>query len=67
MWETDWDRPTALVMGSEGSGLSHSVATACDTFARIPMRGPADSLNVSVATGILLTEATKPRVAAGAE
>jgi len=62
MWATDWDRPTALVMGSEGSGLSHSVANACDTFTRIPMRGPADSLNVSVATGILLTEATKPRV-----
>lgn len=62
MWDTEWDRPTTLVMGSEGRGLSHSVATACDTFARIPMRGPADSLNVSVATGILLTEATKPRV-----
>ena len=64
LWETDWDRPTALVIGSEGSGLSYSVAEACDAFAAIPMRGPADSLNVSVATGILLTEAIKLRVQA---
>ena len=62
MWDTDWDRPIVLVMGSEGSGLSSEVAAACDAFAHIPMRGPAESLNVSVATGILLTEAIKPRV-----
>ncbi|MES3628552.1 MAG: 23S rRNA (guanosine(2251)-2'-O)-methyltransferase RlmB [Longimonas sp.] len=66
MWDTDWDRPIALVMGSEGTGLTSGVANACDLFARIPMRGAADSLNVSVATGILLTEATKPRVQAAA-
>lgn len=66
MWDTDWDRPIALVMGSEGTGLTSGVANACDLFARIPMRGAADSLNVSVATGILLTEATRPRVQAAA-
>ena len=62
LWEVDWDRPLAVVMGSEGEGLATDVSEACDVLASIPMRGPAESLNVSVATGILLFAAARPRI-----
>ena len=57
----DWDRPTALVVGGEGGGLSVTVRKACDALVRIPLRGPAESLNASVAAGILLFEAVRNR------
>ena len=57
----DWNRPVALAIGSEGSGLSAKVRRACDVLVRIPMRGPAESLNASVAAGILLFEAARYR------
>ncbi|MFQ5569074.1 MAG: 23S rRNA (guanosine(2251)-2'-O)-methyltransferase RlmB [Rhodothermales bacterium] len=60
-WEMDWDRPLALVMGSEGKGLRPRVADACDYRVSIPMRGNAESLNVSVAAGILLFAAAHTR------
>jgi TrmH family RNA methyltransferase len=47
-------RPTLIVMGTEQSGLSPEVAAACDLNVKIPMRGRADSLNLSVATGIMI-------------
>lgn len=62
VWDMDWDRPLALVMGSEGSGLSKRVADACDYLVSIPLRGPAESLNVSVAAGILLFAAARSRL-----
>lgn len=61
-WAMDWDRPTALVIGSEGEGLDPAVREVCDRLVAIPMRGPAESLNVSVAAGILLFTAARPRV-----
>jgi len=61
LWEADWDRPMVVVLGSEGEGLAPDVAEACDDLVSIPMRGPAESLNVSVATGMLLFEAARPR------
>lgn len=61
-WETDWDRPMAIVMGSEGRGLRRSVAEACDFLVSIPLTGPAESLNVSVAAGILLAAASRSRL-----
>jgi 23S rRNA (guanosine2251-2'-O)-methyltransferase len=51
--------PTALVMGSEGSGLSRLIKESCDGIISIPMAGHLDSLNVSVAAGILLYEARR--------
>ena len=60
-WEVDWERPIVVVLGSEGEGLAPDVAEACDTLAAIPMRGPAESLNVSVAAGLLLFEAARAR------
>ncbi|NCB02703.1 MAG: 23S rRNA (guanosine(2251)-2'-O)-methyltransferase RlmB [Spirochaetia bacterium] len=47
---------TVIVMGSEGSGLSQLVEKRCDHIVSIPTRGHIDSLNVSVATGIILYE-----------
>lgn len=64
LWEVDWDRPMAVVLGSEGEGLASKVAEACDELVSIPMRGPAESLNVSVAAGLLLFEAARPRMKA---
>jgi len=61
LWDVDWDRPIAVVLGSEGEGLAPDVASACDDLVSIPMRGPVDSLNVSVAAGLLLFTAARPR------
>ncbi|MFN4143441.1 TrmH family RNA methyltransferase [Aestuariivirga sp.] len=52
-------RPTLLVMGSEGRGLSEEAAAACSTLVRIPMKGGAESLNVAVATALVLFEAQR--------
>jgi TrmH family RNA methyltransferase len=51
--------PTLLVMGSEGRGLSDEAAAACSRLVRIPMKGGAESLNVAIATGLMLFEAQK--------
>ncbi len=59
--EWDWTQPSALVMGSEGSGLHRLVAENCDVLVKIPMYGKIDSLNVSVATGVILFEAKRQR------
>ena len=47
---------SAIVMGSEGSGIAHLLREKCDVIASIPTRGKLDSLNVSVAAGVLLYE-----------
>ncbi len=57
----DWNQPTALVMGSEGKGLHRLVAENCDMLLKIPMQGKIESLNVSVATGVILFEALRRR------
>jgi 23S rRNA (guanosine2251-2'-O)-methyltransferase len=59
--EWDWTRPTALVLGSEGKGLHRLVAENCDALVKIPMQGKIDSLNVSVAAGVILFEAVRQR------
>ncbi len=59
--EWDWTLPTAIFLGNEGSGLHRLVKERCDTLVRIPVRGRLDSLNVSVAAGVLLYEALRRR------
>ena len=61
--QIDLTVPTAFVVGSEGEGLRRLVREKCDWLASIPMRGHVDSLNVSVATGIVLYEALRQRTA----
>jgi 23S rRNA (guanosine2251-2'-O)-methyltransferase len=59
--EIDYTLPTAIVVGAEDSGLRRLVRERCDWLAAIPMRGRVQSLNVSVATGIVLFEALRQR------
>lgn len=61
VWTADWARPLVLVVGSEGSGLRPRVRDVCDFLVAIPMRGPAESLNASVATGVALFAAVRER------
>lgn len=55
------DGPVAIVIGSEGKGLSRLVGETCDLLVRIPMPGGAESLNAGVAAGIALYEAARRR------
>jgi TrmH family RNA methyltransferase len=50
--------PTLLVMGNEQAGLTDTVAAGCGVTVKIPMRGRADSLNLAVATGVMIYAAT---------
>lgn len=59
--EVDFHRATALVMGSEGSGMRRLTRTLCDQTVRIAQNPAVESLNVSVATAILLYAASKQR------
>lgn len=60
-YDTDMRRPTAIVMGTEATGLTPQWREAADAHIRIPMLGRVDSLNVSVSAAILLFEAVRQR------
>jgi TrmH family RNA methyltransferase len=56
--QADYRRPALILMGNEQQGLPPELAAACDVTVKIPMRGRADSLNLSVATGIMIYTVT---------
>jgi len=60
--EMDWDRPIGLVIGSEDKGMSRVVREACDYLVSIPVQSGVESLNASVAAGILLFQARLSRI-----
>jgi 23S rRNA (guanosine2251-2'-O)-methyltransferase len=61
MYKPDYTPPTAIIMGSEEDGVSPEFLKMCDARAKIPLAGKIASLNVSVATGVILYEAIRQR------
>ena len=61
MYDLDLKGSIGLVIGSEGEGVSRLVRETCDFIAAIPMKGEIDSLNASVAAGILAYEIVRQR------
>lgn len=62
MYQLDLKGPIGLVIGSEGEGVSRLVKEKCDMIAAIPMKGNIDSLNASVAAGVLAYEIVRQRM-----
>jgi 23S rRNA (guanosine2251-2'-O)-methyltransferase len=61
MYKPNYTTPTAIIIGSEEDGVSPEFLKMCDARAKIPMNGKIASLNVSVATGVILYEALRQR------
>jgi 23S rRNA (guanosine2251-2'-O)-methyltransferase len=65
LYQADLPRAIAWVLGAEGAGMRRLTRERCDTLVRIPMRGAVESLNVSVAAGIVLYESLRRRALPG--
>jgi 23S rRNA (guanosine2251-2'-O)-methyltransferase len=65
LYHFDWDRDLVLVLGSESKGLSHSVRERCHALVKIPGSGQVESLNLSVAGGVILSEIVRQRGSKG--
>lgn len=61
-YQEDYTGPIAIVIGSEGFGMSRLVKENCDFLVKIPMKGKITSLNASVSAGIVIYEAVKQRM-----
>lgn len=65
MYDANLTGPVGLVIGSEGEGVSRLVKEKCDYIVSIPMKGQIDSLNASVAAGVLAYEIVRQRIVSG--
>ena len=61
IYDLDYTKPSAIIMGGEEKGISNQLLKVCDNKGKIPLIGEIASLNVSVASGIILYEAVKQR------
>jgi 23S rRNA (guanosine2251-2'-O)-methyltransferase len=62
LWEANLTGPLAVVVGSEGEGMSRLIREKCDFLVQLPMLGKIGSLNASVAGGIVLYEVLRQRL-----
>jgi len=62
VWDLDFTGPIALVVGSEAEGMRRTVKEHCDHIIKLPMQGKVNSLNASVATGIIIFEIMRQRM-----
>jgi 23S rRNA (guanosine2251-2'-O)-methyltransferase len=65
IYQFDWERDVVLVLGNESKGLSHSVRERCQVLVRVPGCGRVESLNLSVAGGVILSEIVRQRGSKG--
>lgn len=65
IYKTDMTGPAALILGSEDTGISNHLLKVADSWVSIPMKGKIASLNVSVATGVILFEMLRQRYSSG--
>ena len=61
VWDINFDEPCAIIIGSEDKGIQSSLYKMCDNRFKIPMKNDFESLNVSVAAGMILYEAMRQR------
>ena len=61
MYDCDYSRPTAFLIGNEGNGLTDGTTALADEKVRIPMQGTVESLNAAMACTILSYEAVRQR------
>jgi 23S rRNA (guanosine2251-2'-O)-methyltransferase len=61
VWSKDLRGRTAIILGGEGTGITRLLKEKCDAVVAVPSRGRIDSLNVSVAAGVLLYEIIRQR------
>jgi 23S rRNA (guanosine2251-2'-O)-methyltransferase len=61
LWDVDMKAPLAVIVGSEGEGMRRTVKGMCDALVNLPMKGTVNSLNVSVAAGVIAYEVMRQR------
>ena len=61
MYDVDFNAPTAIIMGSEEKGISLELLRITEEWVKIPLQGKIESLNVSVATAVVVFEAVRQR------
>jgi TrmH family RNA methyltransferase len=61
-WEIDWRKPSLILLGNEGAGLSPELAAMADTQVKIPLTPGVESLNVAIAAALMLYEAQRQKI-----